>query len=179
MKHHKLVQLMTVLVLVTVLSMACNVLQPATTTPVPPTSTPVPPTPTPASTSTPTPVPPTPTPTLTPTPENLVSTDGFDLQIISASLVEEYMGYSHPFMTEDEILLAIEVRVLPRDAELVGELDVWATDENGGRSREGNKITMVIGDDTVVWLLLVARTSHAFVLHFPSGETFDLSPLLP
>ena len=177
MKHHKLVQLMTGLVLVTVLSTACNALQQATPIPVTPTSTPIPPTPTPASTSTPTPVPPT--PTLTPTPENLIVIDGFDLQILSASLVEEYMGYTHPFMTEDEILLAIEVRVLPRDAELVGELDVWVTDEDGGRSREGNRINMVIGDDTVVWILLVARTSHAFVLHFPSGETFDLSPLLP
>ena len=89
------------------------------------------------------------------------------------------MGYTHPFMTADEILLAIEVKVLSGDADLVGELDVWVTDEAGGRSREGNKISMVIGDDTVVWILLVARTSHTFVLHLPNGETFDLSPLLP
>lgn len=145
MKHHKFLQLMTGLVLVTVLSTASNALQ---VTP-------------------------------TPNPENLIVVDGFDLQILSASLVEEYMGHAHPVMTEDEILLAIEVRVLSGDAEFVGGLDVWVTDEDGGRSREDNSISMVFSDDTVAWILLVARTSHSFVLHFPTGETFDLSPLLP
>jgi hypothetical protein len=89
------------------------------------------------------------------------------------------MGYTHPFMTKDEILLAIEVKVLSGDAERVSELEVWVTDEEGRRSREGNRISMVIGDDMVVWILLVARTSRSFTLHFPSGETFNLTPLLP
>lgn len=153
----------------------------ATPTPVPPTATPtpVPPTatPTPLATDTPTPIP---TPTAIPASETPFTVGSFQLQITSVSLGAAM--FAPAGMAEDETVLTVEIEVLSGNPEMVAKFGVWTTDESGRRnsSMAATATTTADGEIRAIqWLFGVAENSESLYLHFPSGVTVDLSPLLP
>ena len=151
-----------------------------------PTKTPTPmptntPTATPSSTDTPTPVP---LPTDIPASERRFAVGGFQLQITSVNLGSSM--FAPAGMAEDETVLAVEIKVLSGDPEIVakseGEFDVWITDDSGRRnsSMAATATTTADGEIRAIqWLFGVPSNSDSLYLHFPSGVTVDLSPLLP
>ena len=89
-------------------------------------------------------------------------------------------------MAADETVLAIEVKVLSGDPEIVakseGEFDVWTTDENGRKnsSRATTATSTASGGiRSIQWLFGVSKSAGSFSLHFPNGIVVDLTPLLP
>ena len=116
----------------------------------------------------------------------LVSTNILaQLNPIEIDLVEfgkPYLGMFAPTgMTESQTVLTIKVNVLASanaSDDEVSKIKVWITDEKDARFEKGAAFSNET-EHQVVWLFAVAKTAKSFILHFPSGETFDLSPLLP
>jgi hypothetical protein len=81
-------------------------------------------------------------------------------------------------MTADQTVLAVEVTLITGDLGNLSQLKVWVTDEQGNQTNSGTTLS-VDSKNQVIWLFPVAKTAHSFLLHFPSGQTIDLSPLLP
>ena len=111
-----------------------------------------------------------PGPTAIPGSETPFTVDGFEVQftVVSRDLAES---------------LRIRIAVLSGDAESFSVLDAWVTDENGRETARG-AATLTVPSDTgepqvATWFFNVPKTSQTFILHFPSGEAVDLSPLLP
>jgi len=111
------------------------------------------------------------------------SVGSFKLQITSVSLGASM--FSPSGMAKDETVLRVKIKVLSGDPEIVakthGEFDVWTTDDTGRRnsSRAGTAMTNRDGKIlSIEWLFGVTKSSESFYLHFPSGVTVDLSPLL-
>ena len=138
-------------------------------------------TPTPSATDTPTPIP---TPTAISASETPFAVGDFQLQITSVSLGTAM--FAPAGMAEDETVLTIEVQVLSGDPKIVGksdgEFDVWTTNDSGRRNSSRAATSTMTGDgeiQAIQWLFGVAQSSESLFLHFPSGVTVDLSPLLP
>ena len=77
-------------------------------------------------------------------------------------------------MTKKQTVLLVDVRVPASATNAFGKMKVWVTDEKGIRS----EVTTVTGTGEVAWLFAVAKKTKSFVLHFPTGQTVDLSPML-
>lgn len=120
-----------------------------------------------------------PSPAAIPGSETPFTVDGFEVQISSVGLGESFKGFALPDMTDDEMVLGIEIRVLSGDSKSFGKLDTWVSDENGRETAIGAATRTTNKEVWVTWLFAVAKTSNTFLLHFPSGEAVDLSPLLP
>lgn len=149
-----------------------------------PTNTPLPPTA--AATNTPipltatnTPIPPTPTITAIPGSKAPVVIGEFNLSISTVDLNDKGFNGLAPYpMTADQTVLAVEVTLISGDLENLSDLKVWVVDEQGNQTNSGATLS-VASKNQVIWLFPVAKTSHSFFLHFPSGEVIDLSLLLP
>ena len=149
----------------------------STPTPIPPTATP-----TPTATDTPTPIP---TPTAIPPSEMPFTIGSFQLQITSVSFRTVHK-VTPAGIGEKVPTIAVEIKVLTGDPGIVaksdGEFDVWTTDDSGTRNSFRVTTTTASGDGeirAIQWLFSVDESSESFYLHFPSGVTVDLSPLLP
>ena len=108
----------------------------------------------------------------------------FQLQITSVS--RGPMMFAPVGMAEDETVLKVETKVHSGDPNIVakseGEFDVWITDENGRRNSVRSTMSKSNRDRKILaiyWHFGVAKSSESFYLHFPDGETVDLSPFLP
>jgi protein-disulfide isomerase len=72
--------------------------------------------------------------------------------------------------------LVIQIEVLSGSASQFSTIEAWVTDENARRSDIG--AATLTGTKLVTWYFNVPTTSREFLLHFPTGEIVDLSPLL-
>ena len=89
-----------------------------------------------------------------------------------------YNGMAPYPMTADQTVLAVEVSLVSGDLGNLSGQKLWVIDEQGNRTDSGTTLS-VESKNQVIWLFPVPKTSHAFFLHFPSGEVIDLSPLMP
>jgi hypothetical protein len=109
---------------------------------------------------------------------NPIAIGDFNLKISTVVLSDKgYNGMAPYPMTADQTVLAVEVSLISGDLGNLSKLEIWITDEGGNQTKSGSTLSMD-AKNQVVWLFPVARTSHSFFLHFPSGEAIDLSPLL-
>lgn len=82
-------------------------------------------------------------------------------------------------MTSAKTQLTVEVTAPAGHLAAVGNMEPWVTDQNDVRSKLGAAISYTKPKPPHVdWLLAVAKGEKSFVLHFPSGEAVDLSPLI-
>lgn len=119
-----------------------------------------------------------------PASETPFTVGSFKLQITSVSLGAAM--FAPAGMAEDETVLTVEIKVLSGDPGIVaktdGEFDVWTTDDSGRRNSSRAATATMTRDRkirAIKWLFGVAKSSESLYLHFPSGVTVYLSPLLP
>ena len=83
-------------------------------------------------------------------------------------------------MTADQTPLVIQVKIVSgADATAVSTMKVWITDETGAKFE--NRVGLSGGSSTnnePVWIIAVPKAPATLVLHFPSGETVDLTSFL-
>lgn len=135
-------------------------------------------------------LPPTETPVpLTPIPAFLGASlddfwvDGFAMKIVYVHLGKDDHSRFAPFqLGAGETYLTIRVQPLSRLLSNLSDEDrelfqVWVSDEYGRIARLGPVVTSTSTD--YLFQFPVLLTSEVFYLHFPNGDIFDLTPLLP
>lgn len=160
----------------TIASCGSETLSDPTTAPTPtpmslPTSTP---------TAIPTAVPPTPTPEADPKAPFTVGEANLQLSKVTLGGDVGGMQLAPEGMTADQIALVIQVKIISgTDAETVAAMEVWIADESG--TKYTNKIGLSGGsatDNEPVWVIAVPQNASILFLHFPSGETVNLTSWL-
>lgn len=131
----------------------------------------------------PIPISPTVTNTAVSNTNNTVSSGGIQLSVISAIKQDTYDMGGQAFTPNsplDECLI-VEASINGGDSKVVQGWAVSITDENGRKS-ESNITTVktytVSKDTTIMWLFVVARTSHSLTLHLPDEQAVELISLI-
>jgi len=112
------------------------------------------------------------------------SVGSFELQITSVKLgVRKFLPSR---MAKDETVLSVVIKVLSGDPRTVfkmeGEFDTWVSDDAGRRNSSRSCIGMENEAGKMLfvnWRFVVAKSSKAYYLNFPSGVTIELTPFLP
>ncbi len=111
-----------------------------------------------------------------------VTIQDIKLQITSATRQASYMNpitqkvYTPDDTQRDEVMV-VEAKVLSGDIGKVSDWrDVWITDENGRETSPGSVTTKP--DGTVIWPIVVQKSSHSFTLHLPDSVTVNLDSLV-
>jgi len=163
-------------------TLACGLGPVATPTPAPvatqppqapavPTDTPLPPTETP--------IPPTPTVAAIPATNQPIDIGAFNLTITEVVLNEKgYNGLAPYPMTADQTVLTVVITLNSGDLAALSQLEAFVTDEGSNQTKIGAGMS-VDSKNQIIWMFPVLKTARTFILHFPSGEALDLSPLLP
>jgi len=136
-----------------------------------------------SNTKAPIPISPTVTNTAVSNTNNTVSSGGIQLSVISAIKQDTYDMGGQAFTPNsplDECLI-VEASINGGDSKVVQGWAVSITDENGRKS-ESNitsvKTYTVSKDTTIMWLFVVARTSHSLTLHLPDEQAVELISLI-
>jgi len=176
-------QLVILLVTVSLLASACGSQAPAATAIPTNTDTAVPPTATPTDTAVPatptaTPLPPTPTTPAVPASTSPVTVGAFQISFETVTVSDSgYNGFVPASLAAGQTVLTVQVKLDKGDLSALSQLSVSVVDDSGARTQSGTTLS-VDAKSEVIWLIPVAKTAHSYTLYFPSGEAFDLSPLI-
>lgn len=120
----------------------------------------------------------------------------FRFRIVSVTLDETALGLAPADLETNEQILMVEFELLAGDKYDFLELDPLAEYNQNGRTRPillmsqgmikiltpvtvtGKTSNFRPKDDSVVWVYVAPKGEHRVVLHFPSHEILDLTPLL-
>jgi hypothetical protein len=125
-----------------------------------------------------------------------ISIAGFTFRITAVAFDRTAMGFVPPDMKDAEQVMFVEFELLAGDEEDFKDLAIQVSSESGRRYKPvlltaGGAVkmlaTVTMKDRTgqyqpqkghIAWIYVIPRSAEGFRVHFPTGESIDLAPLI-